>query len=226
MAVEITASIMCADLLKLGSEIKALEEAGVRYFHYDIMDGHFVPNLTLGLSQIREIQKRVKATSDFHLLTSRPEEIIPLLQVEENDLISFHFTGTEQIDKCLTMIEDMGAKAGIVLDTHISFVELRPYLEEIDFVNLMMIRPGFAGQQMMPGMLDKILSTRRWLDKKGRADIKIMVDGNVTYDHAKIMAENGADLLVAGTSSLFSGKQSFKESMEAFKRCTALCDRV
>lgn len=226
MAVEITASIMCADLLNLGREIRELEEAGVHYFHYDIMDGHFVPNITLGLSQIREIQKRVKVTSDFHLLTSRPEEIIPLLQVEENDLVSFHFTGTEQIDKCLTMIADMGAKAGIVLDTHISFVELRPYLQEIDFVNLMMIRPGFAGQQMMPGMLDKIQSTRRWLNKKGRKEIKIMVDGNVTYEHARIMAENGADILVAGTSSLFSRKQSFAESMAAFQRASGFCGRA
>ena len=101
MRAEITASIMCADLLNLERDVLALEEAGVDYFHYDVMDGHFVPNVTLGLEMICEIQKKVQVKSDFHLLVKEPEEIIPLLEAGEGDLVSFHYQSTKNIEKCL-----------------------------------------------------------------------------------------------------------------------------
>ena len=220
MRAEITASIMCADLLNLERDVKALEKAGVDYFHYDIMDGHFVPNMTLGLETICEIQKRVKVRSDFHLLVNQPEEIIPLLDAGENDLISFHYQATGSIEKCIEMIHDLGAKAGIVLDVEDNYELLAPYIDKIEFVNLMMITPGFAGQPLVDGMIEKIMYTRKWLDSQKKNDIKIMVDGNVNYERARLMHKLGGDILVAGTSSLFKGDMSFEESLRTFEEYT------
>lgn len=220
MRAEITASIMCADLLNLEKDIKALEKAGVDYFHYDIMDGHFVPNMTLGLETICEIQKKVSVRSDFHLLVKQPEDIIPLLDAGEGDMISFHYQATENREKCLQMIHNLGAKAGIVLDTKDSYELLEPYLEYLDFVNLMMIVPGFAGQPMVEGMIEKIMYTRKWLDSKHKPEIRLMIDGNVNYERARLMHKVGGDILVAGTSSLFKGDMSFEESLRTFEEYT------
>lgn len=220
MRAEITASIMCADLLNLERDVLALEEAGVDYFHYDVMDGHFVPNVTLGLEMICEIQKKVQVKSDFHLLVKEPEEIIPLLEAGEGDLVSFHYQSTKNIEKCLCLIHEMGAKAGIVLDTTDDYQLLEPYLEQLDFVNLMMIKPGFAGQPMVEGMIEKIMETRKWLDGKKKTEIKIMVDGSVSYERARLMSKVGGDILVAGTSSLFKGDMTFKQAVETFREYT------
>ncbi len=221
MKAEITASIMCADLLNLERDILALEKAGVDYFHYDLMDGHFVPNMTLGLETVCEIQKRVKVRSDIHLLVKQPEDIIPLLDAGAEDLIGFHYSATNNIDKCLNLIHDMQANAGIVLDTNDHYELLEPYLDNIDYVTLMMIRPGFAGQPMVDGMIEKIMETRKWLNDQGKHHVKIMVDGNVNYERARLMHKLGGDILVAGTSSLFKGDMSFEESMKTFERYTS-----
>lgn len=221
MRAKITASIMCADLLNLEKDIKALEKAGVDYFHYDIMDGHFVPNMTLGLETICEIQKRVKVRSDFHLLVKKPEEMIELLDAGEDDLVSFHYSATENIDTCLDKIHDLGAGAGIVLDVADSYELLETYLDKIEYVNLMMITPGFAGQPLVDGMIEKIMYTRQWLDSKKKNRIKIMVDGNVSYERARLMHKLGGDILVAGTSSLFKGDMSFEESIRTFEEYTS-----
>lgn len=220
MRAEITASIMCADLLNLEKDVKALEKAGVDYFHYDIMDGHFVPNMTLGLETICEIQKRVKVRSDFHLLVNKPEEIIPLLDAGGDDLISFHYGATEHIEKCIDLIHELGANAGIVLDTKDSYELLSPYIDNIEFVNLMMITPGFAGQPMVDGMIEKIMETRKWLDAKKKHHIKIMIDGNVSYEKSRLMHKLGGDILVAGSSSLFKGDMTFEESLKTFAKYT------
>lgn len=221
MRAKITASIMCADLLNLEKDIKALEKAGVDYFHYDIMDGHFVPNMTLGVETICEIQKRVTVHSDFHLLVKEPEDIIDLLDAGEGDLISFHYSATQNINQCLDKIHQLGAGAGITLDVANSYELLEPYLDNIEYVNLMMITPGFAGQPLVDGMIEKIMHTRQWLDSKKRTDIKIMVDGNVNYERARLMHKLGGDILVAGTSSLFKGDRTFEEAMRTFERYTS-----
>lgn len=220
MVAEITASIMCADLLNLERDIIDLEMAGVDYFHYDIMDGHFVPNMTLGIETICEIQKRVEVRSDFHLLVKRPEEIIPLLDAGEEDLIAFHFEGTKFVKECLKQIKKTGARAGIVLNPKIAYTELEPYLEYIDYVNLMMINPGFAGQPILEGMMEKIMETRKWLDALKQYETKIMVDGNVNFERARLMSGLGGDILVAGTSSLFSGEYTFAEAVAKLKEYT------
>lgn len=221
MRAKITASIMCADLLNLEKDIKALEKAGVDYFHYDIMDGHFVPNMTLGVETICEIQKRVSIHSDFHLLVKEPEDIIELLDAGEGDLISFHYSATQNISQCLEKIHQLGAGAGITLDVADSYELLEPYLDSIEYVNLMMITPGFAGQPLVDGMIEKIMYTRQWLDSKKKTEIKIMVDGNVSYERARLMHKLGGDILVAGTSSLFKGDRTFEEAMRTFEQYTS-----
>ena len=217
---KLSPSMLACDFSKMGEELVKISNSGADMIHMDIMDGHFVPNMTLGLETICEIQKRVNVRSDFHLLVNNPEEIIPLLDAGENDLVSFHYQATEDIEKCIELIHELGAKAGIVLDVKDSYELLEPYIEKIEFVNLMMITPGFAGQPLVDGMIEKIMETRKWLDSHKKNNIKIMVDGNVNYERARLMHKLGGDILVAGSSSLFKGDMTFEESLKTFAEYT------
>lgn len=213
MAGKIAASIMCADLFNMDKEIRILEENEVDYLHLDIMDGNFVPNLTLGIDFVNCIKDISTIKRDIHLLVNNPENYIDMLQLDESDNISFHYEATQDIMDCITNIKKYNAKVGIVLNPETEIEVLEEHLDYIDMIVLMMIEPGFAGRKMLRGMFDKIKQTKEYINKRCRKNIMIEVDGNVSFDNAKIMRKSGGDIFVAGTSSIYR---------KGLDKCTAI----
>lgn len=222
---KISASIMCADLFNLESEIRELEQCKVDYLHLDVMDGSFVPNITLGLSLVRNLKKISNMNRDIHLLVNHPERYADKLELDSSDLLTFHYESiigefdtmnkVKSVKHCIETFKKQGCKVGLVLNPETPVNVIEPFIADIELVNLMMIHPGFAGLKMIDGMLEKISQMRQFLDGHGGKQIIIEVDGNVTFEHAVAMKRYGGDIFVAGSSSLFS-KQHCK--IDAYKK--------
>lgn len=203
MAGKIAPSLMCIDFADLTGTIRKLEEARVEYLHFDIMDGSFVPNFTLGPDFLRAVRKLSDTPFDIHLMVQQPEKHIDLFDLRPGDLVSVHAESTVHLQRTLQKIKNTGAKACVALNPATPIYALDYVLEDIDAVLIMTVNPGYAGQKLVPATIKKIADTRKYLDLHGRQDIQIEVDGNVSFENAKKMYAMGADIFVAGTSSLF-----------------------
>lgn len=211
--------MMCADLMNIERDIEQLEEAGVDYLHIDIMDNHFVPNITLSVDFIKALRKITKIPLDIHLMIEEPEKSLHLFQGgNSEDLISIHWEATRHAQRALNIIKDLGAKAGIALNpgTPIGFVE--DLLPDLQMILLMTVNPGYAGQKLVPSALKKIERLRNMLDDKGFSEIAIEVDGNVSFENAKKMFEKGANIYVGGTSSIFHKGGSVIENCKRLRK--------
>lgn len=214
----ISASIMCANLMNLQSDIEELQSVQVEYHHLDIMDGHFVDNITLGFDCCR-LLSFFSTPRDIHLLVQNPESHVKKLLLKEGDIFQFHFEAQADISRVAQMVHQYGAKVGVVLNPETQIQELEPWLGIIDVVTLMMIRPGFAGRPMEAGMLEKIAETRKYLNENGRDHILIEIDGNVNVKNVPTMYANGANIVVAGTSSIFRQDISIREGVKRLRNC-------
>ena len=208
----LSASIMCADMLNLGKDLSELESAGIKYLHCDIMDGHFVNNLMLPIEMLKNIRQGTKLPFDIHLMVEKPENMIPFLSLSENDIVSVHYESTHHIQRALTLIKEAGATAAVAINPGTPIEALRECLSDIGMVLIMTVNPGFAGQKLVPGSLDKLFRTRKYLDELGYSDILIEADGNCSFENIPKMAEAGADILVTGTSSVFSSQAGITEN--------------
>lgn len=200
MAGKIAASLMCVDFSDIGGSINKLEQVKIDYLHIDIMDGRFVPNFTLGPDFVRNVRKMSDIPCDIHLMVCEPERHIGLFEPRKGDIISVHAEATVHLQRTLQSIRDTGATAAVALNPSTPIDALRYVLDDIGVVLVMTVNPGFAGQKLVPSTLGKISDVRKLLD--GR-DVQIMVDGNVSIENARKMRAAGADIFVAGTSSLF-----------------------
>ncbi|MBK5210990.1 MAG: ribulose-phosphate 3-epimerase [Coriobacteriia bacterium] len=200
---EISASIMCADISNLVETLDILESENVEYLHMDVMDGHFVPNFALGMDHIKKIREISNIPMDFHLMITDPEEKIGWFNFGPGDCVIVHYESTRHIIKALEAIQATGAKPGIALNPGTPIFVLDEILDFIDIVAAMTVNPGFAGQQIVPGSIDKVARLKKYLIEKGHPDIEIEVDGNISFENAKLLRERGADIFVAGTSSVF-----------------------
>ena len=200
---KISPSMMCADALNLGSTLKEFEENGIEYLHIDIMDGTFVPNFTLGTDYCKILKNATSIPLDIHLMIEKPEERLDWFPIGENDIVSVHAESTKHLQKVLRAIKDKGAKAFAALNPATPICFLEEVLDDIDGVLIMTVNPGFAGQKLVPQTLDKITRVRKLLDENGKKTSEIEVDGNVSFENAEKMKKAGADLFVAGTSSVF-----------------------
>jgi ribulose-phosphate 3-epimerase len=203
MGGKISPSIMCADFRHLEENIKILEQAGVEYFHFDIMDGIFAPNFTLGPDLMKSVREITKVPFDIHLMIQHPENHLALFGIRPGDLVSVHQEATIHLQRTLQKVKDYGAKAAAALNPATPIYSIEDVLDDIDVVLIMTVNPGFAGQKLVPATLKKIANLRRYLKENGYGHIEIEVDGNVSYENARKMREAGADIFVAGTSSLF-----------------------
>lgn len=199
----VSPSMMCADALNLGADAVALEKAGVQYFHYDVMDGDFVPNFMLGPDVIKAVRKVSKVPADIHLMVKNPERHLHLFDLRAGDVVSVHQESTIHLQRTLAAIRQTGAQAAVALNPATPLCTIEDVLPDIDMVLLMTVNPGFAGQKLVPQTLAKITRPRKILDESGYPHVRIEVDGNVSFENAVKMRAAGADLFVAGTSAVF-----------------------
>lgn len=199
----ISPSMMCANALELGRDAEALDRAGAQYFHYDIMDGAFVPNFTLGPDVIRAVRKVSAVPADIHLMVQNPERHLHLFDLRPGDVVSVHQESTIHLQRTLAAIRQAGAQAAVALNPATPLCMIEDVLPDVDMVLVMTVNPGFAGQKLVPATLAKIARLRAMLDASGYGHVRIEVDGNVSFENAKKMRAAGADLFVAGTSAVF-----------------------
>ncbi|MDB4865994.1 MAG: rpe [Cohnella sp.] len=195
----IAPSILAADFSRLGEEIRDIEAAGADWIHVDIMDNHFVPNLTFGPPIVSMIRPVTQLPFDVHLMTESPETLFPALAAAGANRLSVHPEACVHLHRTLAAIRELGLKAGVALNPHTPLSVLEYILAEIDLVLIMTINPGFGGQTFLPSMLPKLRELREMLARKGRQDIRIEVDGGINAETAALVTEAGADALVAGT---------------------------
>lgn len=201
--IKISASLMCADPFHIKNAINSLEENGVDYLHIDIMDGHFVYNMGLGIDWIKMIRKHTHLPLDFHLMVENPNRIIPLLDLRENDIICIHYESTYRIEETIHLIKNCKVKFFIAVNpiTPICILDqISPYINGINF---MTINPGFSGQQILPSSLQKAERLVKYIKQNNLTNTEIEVDGNMNLENIKKFLKYGANIFVLGTSSIF-----------------------
>lgn len=201
--IQLAPSMMCADMTHLAGDLQSLAAAGVDLLHFDIMDGHFVPNMPLGLVTLQQLRPLTKLPFDVHLMVENNDFFVRQLLDIGVEQISVHAESSTHLDRTLALIKSGGAKAGVALNPHTPISALDYCLEQLDFVLLMTVNPGFAGQKMVGSALRKIADCRAYLDARA-PHVPIMVDGNVSFENIPSMVAAGADILVCGTSSMFA----------------------
>ena len=220
MAYRIAPSILSADFARLGEEVKAVERAGADLIHFDVMDNHYVPNLTVGPLVCAALRPQVKLPLDVHLMVTPVDSLVAPFAKAGASIISFHPEASEHVDRTIALIKENGCKAGLVLNpaTPLSFLDHT--LEKLDLVLLMSVNPGFGGQQFIATVLPKIAEVRKRIDKLGR-DIWLEVDGGIKTENIADVARAGADTFVAG-SAIFGSKDYAATVGEMRKRLAAL----
>lgn len=213
--VKIAPSILAADFAKLGEEIKDAEQGGADWIHVDVMDGHFVPNLTLGPLIVEAIRPHTSLPLDVHLMIEAPEKYIPAFSAAGADLISVHQEACPHLHRTVHQIKEQGVKAGVVLNPATPFQLLTEIIADIDYILFMTVNPGFGGQRFIPAVLSKIRECSVWLKERGFEHIDIEVDGGVTPETASACVEAGANILVAG-SAIF-GQRNRQKAIEAIR---------
>ena len=212
MNVIISPSMLSADFANLERDLKEVEKSGADYLHVDIMDGHFVPNITMGPDQVAQIRKTISIPFDVHLMITEPLKYIDRFADAGADIITVHVESEGGIQACIDAIVKKGVKAGLVVspDTVISVIE--PYLDQISMVLIMCVYPGFGGQSYIPASTEKIRACREMIDKR---DIDLQVDGGINFNTLKEVVDAGANVIVSG-SCLFKG--DMKENMRQFRK--------
>ena len=204
MAMRIAPSILSADFARLGEEVRAVEAAGADLLHFDVMDNHYVPNLTVGPLVCAALKPHVRIPIDVHLMVKPVDRIVPEFARAGASIISFHPEASEHVDRTIGLIQELGCKAGLVLNPATPLAVLDHTLERLDLVLLMSVNPGFGGQQFIRAVLPKIGEVRRRIDRLGR-EVWLEVDGGVKTDNIAEIAAAGADTFVAG-SAIFGSK--------------------
>lgn len=207
------ASLACANFLNLEKDLKDLESCGVDYLHYDVMDGHFVPNFALNVDLVSTIRQVTSLPVNVHLMTTNPSEYVDRFIELGCESISFHQETVLHSQRLIYKIKDCGIKAGLAINPETPLNALDFLLPDLDFVLIMTVSPGFSGQKMVPQAISKIGDFQRILTAK-KIDVPIQVDGNVSFSNIPAMVKAGATMLVCGTSSLFMKEMSICQAAE------------
>jgi ribulose-phosphate 3-epimerase len=214
--IQISPSILSADFSQLGNEIKRLEEGGADFIHVDVMDGHFVPNLTIGPPVIKALKKNCSIKFDVHLMISPVHKYIKAYSDAGADIITIHPEATNDLQASIQKIKDLGKKVGVSLNPETKISVIKNYLNEIDLVLIMSVNPGFGGQKFMPEVLDKIKELKS-IQKKQNIDFDIEIDGGINFENSKIAVEAGANILVSGTTVFKSNNGDIKKNIDLLK---------
>jgi len=217
MKKQISPSMMCVDFMNIAADLATMEKHGIEYLHIDIMDGEFVNNYTLGTDFCKVMKKNSSIPLDIHLMIEKPENKLSWFEFGEGDYVSVHYESTKHIQRALQQIKQRGAKPMIALNPATPLEVLEWVLPDIDAVLLMTVNPGFAGQKLVPQTLEKITACRKFLDERGYTNVEIEVDGNVSFENARKMSDAGADIFVAGSSSMFAKDITLDEGIEKLR---------
>jgi ribulose-phosphate 3-epimerase len=206
--IRIAPSILAGDFAKLGEEVRALEAAGADFIHIDVMDGHFVPNLTIGPDVVRALRPHSKLPFDVHLMIAPVDPMLPAFAAAGADILTVHPEAGAHTHRSLQLIKSLGKKAGLSLNPGTPASIAEPLLGDVDLVLVMSVNPGFGGQSFIPGALGKIEALREMIDAGGRT-IDLQVDGGINFATAPQAVAAGADLLVAGTATFKGGAEHY-----------------
>lgn len=216
---EISASMMCSDLIDLKETIKVFEEEGVEHLHIDMMDGNFVPNFGLGVDYVRGLRKLTSIPLDLHLMIKDPEYKLQWIGIQKTDIVSIHYESSFQVQRVLDWLVPFGCKRFLAINPATPVNSLEEVLDYIDGINLLMVNPGFAGQKIVPSTMRKAQKVVELLKREHREDITIEVDGNITPENASKLKGIGANIFVAGTSAIFKGNVAeFKQNIKTFRQ--------
>ena len=201
---EIAPSILSADFSRLAEEIRAIEDGGATVLHVDVMDGHFVPNITIGLPVVKSLRKATQMTIDTHLMISEPGRYAVEFVKAGANMVSVHVEADVHLNRTLVAIREAGGKAGIAINPATPLIALEEALPYADFVLLMSVNPGFGGQKFVPTSMDKLRRLRRMIDERG-LQVRIEIDGGVDADNISNIVEAGAEIIVAGSAVFGTG---------------------
>ncbi len=212
---EIAPSILSADFCGLGAQLDIIKNAGARYIHIDVMDGHFVPNISIGIPVVKSIRAHSDLILDVHLMIDRPEKYVKQFASAGSDIINFHIEACEEPNKLIAEIKSLGKKAAITVKPGTPVESVYPYVSELDMVLIMSVEPGFGGQKFMLSALDKARKLRSFIDKNNLT-VDIEMDGGIDLTNVEEVIESGANIIVAG-SSVF-GTESIGSAVKEFLR--------